>query len=80
MLKWSLIGMARVQQKHQNTLVYTQLVGFKNDGFTFKTATPLQQVCNPVKREFEYVTALDSKKPLIQDAGFRGEHTISLTP
>lgn len=62
MLKWSLIGIARVQQKHQNTLVYTQLVEFKNDGLTFKTATTMQQACNQVKGEFEYVIALDSKK------------------
>jgi hypothetical protein len=62
MLKWSLIGIARVQQKHQNTLVYTQLVEFKNDGLTFKTATTMQQACNQVKGESEYVTALDSKK------------------
>jgi hypothetical protein len=62
MLKWSLIGIARVQQKHQNTLVYTQLVEFKNDGLTFKAATTMQQACSPAKGELEYVTALDSKK------------------
>jgi len=37
------------EQKHQNTLVYTQLVEFKNDGFTFKGATIMQQVCNLVE-------------------------------
>jgi integrase len=39
----------------QNTLVYTQLIGFKDDEWTARVATSEKEVCQLVEAGFEYV-------------------------
>ena len=39
----------------QNTLVYTQLIGFKDDEFTAKVAASEKEICQLIEAGFEYV-------------------------
>jgi integrase len=46
----------------QNTLIYTQLVSFKDEEFTAKVATTEQEVCQLVEAGFEYVCDYNGHK------------------
>ena len=46
----------------KNTLIYTQLVGFKDDEFTAKVAHSEKEVCQLVEAGFEYVCDHDGNK------------------
>jgi len=45
-----------------NTLIYTQLVDFKNDDYIAKVAKTLQEACQLVEAGFEYITEMDGAK------------------
>jgi len=45
-----------------NTLVYTQLIDFKNDEYTSKVAKTVEETCQLIEAGFEYVCDLDGSK------------------
>ncbi|MDH7478357.1 MAG: tyrosine-type recombinase/integrase [Candidatus Bathyarchaeota archaeon] len=45
-----------------NTLIYTQLVNFKDDDYTAKVAHSEQEVCQLIEAGFEYVCAYNGNK------------------
>jgi integrase len=45
-----------------NTLLYTQLVAFKDDEFTARVAHTEQEACQLVETGFEYVCDFDGNK------------------
>lgn len=47
----NILGHKRIQ----NTLVYTQLVDFKNDGYVSKVAKNAEEACELIEAGFEYV-------------------------
>jgi integrase len=46
----------------KNTLIYTQLMGFKDDEYTAKVAHSEKEVCQLVEAGFEYVCDHDGNK------------------
>jgi hypothetical protein len=46
----------------QNTLVYAQLINFKDDEYTAKVAHSEQEICQLIEAGFEYVCDYDGNK------------------
>jgi len=46
----------------KNTLIYTQLVDFKDDEYTARVASSEKQVCQLVEAGFEYVCDYNGNK------------------
>jgi site-specific recombinase XerD len=45
-----------------NTMLYTQIISFKDDEFTAKVAHSEQEVCQLLEAGFEYVCDYDNNK------------------
>ena len=46
----------------KNTLIYTHLVGFKNDEYVSRVAKMVEEACQLVEACFEYVYEMDDVK------------------
>ena len=46
----------------ENTLIYTHLVNFEDDGYHARTATTTEEALELIEAGFEYVTEIDEKK------------------
>jgi hypothetical protein len=42
-------------KSHVNTMLYTQILGFKDDDFTARTAQSEQEACQLIETGFEFV-------------------------
>jgi hypothetical protein len=51
-----------VHRKLQNTLIYTQIIDFKDDEYTARVASSEKEVCQLIKAGFEYVSDYNGNK------------------